>query len=325
MTGPLNITLQPVIDAILDFNTPIPARYLSRLSDLELIDIERISAVWSQIPKDRRLALMEDVAELGERDTLLSFFAIGKFAVEDRDPEVRIAAVKALWEYEDEDLIPIFLRLLTGDEDENVRAAAAHGLGRFVYAGELDMIRATQLIEIVDKLLTIYNKTDSRLVKHNALESLGYSSREEVVTLIENGYYSNNYGEIASSLMAMGHSANERWQTHVLEQLKSHSPLVRCEAARAAGELEIRESIPSLVELVEDPDPAAHQAAVWSLSQIGGEGVQGILEELIAEAEDDSELDRLESALENLTFYEELPQLPLFDYAEEDEGESQHG
>jgi hypothetical protein len=57
------------------------------------------------------------------------------------------------------------------------------------------------------------------------------------------------------------------------------------------------------------------------LSQIGGEGVQDILEELYEDTDDEEELDYLEAALDNLAFTQDLEPFTLFDVPDLDEDE----
>jgi HEAT repeat protein len=101
--------------------------------------------------------------------------------------------------------------------------------------------------------------------------------------------------------------------------LHSNLPLLRSEAAHASGELEIAEAVPQLLELLDDPDDNTRQASIWSLSQIGGEGVRETLQTLYDEADSDQELELLESALDNLTFNEGLQLMPMFDFPEGDD------
>jgi len=56
--------------------------------------------------------------------------------------------------------------------------------------------------------------------------------------------------------------------TRVGEHLGSPYPLVRIAAAESAGEREMRELAPALVELLEDPDPAVRRASVTALRRI---------------------------------------------------------
>ncbi len=54
-------------------------------------------------------------------------------------------------------------------------------------------------------------------------------------------------------------------------------------------------------------------AAVWSLSQIGGEDVRVTLERLMDGTDDPEEADFLEEALDNLSFTEDMANFDLFD------------
>lgn len=319
MQPPAEIPFQKLLDALLDIETPLNPRYLYCLSDLESPELEQLQSAWSNIPIWRRQALLEDVEELNVSDTLLSFESFGRFALQDPDAKVRLLAVQILWESEEKSLIPVFIHMMTTDSDSEVRAASASALGRFVYAGELEEIPQRTLQKIEEVLLATVNGSDALEVRRSALESLGYSSRDEVTSLVEKAFASDDKYWKASSLFAMGRSANQRWAPTVLAMLNSNLPLLRSEAARASGELEIAEAVPLLIELLDDPDDNTRQASIWSLSQIGGDGVRETLQTLYDETDSDQELELLESALDNLTFNEDLQLIPMFDFPEADD------
>jgi HEAT repeat protein len=128
---------------------------------------------------------MEDLQELGLTDSLLSFKSIAQNVISDEDPHVRHLAAQILWEFEDFDLIPLFLQLLASDPEAEVRAAAAAGLGQFVYLGEIDRLQGEKLHGIEDRLLEVILEEPAVLVRRRALESAGFSRRLEVPELIE--------------------------------------------------------------------------------------------------------------------------------------------
>ena len=316
MSNSEEISFEKLLEALLDVDQPFPARLLYRLSDLESEELSLLEKTWEEIPAWRRKALMEDVEALGERDYVLSFEKLALFALQDEDPAVRLPALRTLWEFENPDLVEIFLRSIEEDVDPEVRAAAATALGRFVYMGELEEIPAELQQKIEDNLLSIITGNEPELLSRRALEALGYSSREEVPPLIETAYNSGNQNWLVSALYAMGRSANERWRPLVLSELESPLVSVRAEAARAAGELEMREAVPLLLDLLNDEDVDVRAAAIWSLSQTGGPGVQEVLEALYEETEDDEEAEFIESALDNLAFTEDIQIFSLFDFGE---------
>lgn len=318
MSDKPEIPFASVLKALLDLETPFPPRFLYRLSDLDALEVAQLKETWSQLPLWRRQALMEDLEELGGADDLLSFEALARYALEDEDARVRQLAVQVLWEFDTADLVPVFLGLLEGDADERVRAAAATALGRFVYLGEIEELPREKLQMVEDRLLGVIQGDRVELVRRRALESIGYSGRAEVPPLIEAAFTSGDNEWIATSLLAMGRSADERWEGMVLSMLDHRLPALRAEAARAAGELEIFDATPMLIELTEDSNEDVRSAAVWALSQIGGEGVREALEKLLMRAEEDSELDFIETALDNLAFTEGLQPFSLFDFPKED-------
>jgi HEAT repeat protein len=116
----------------------------------------------------------------------------------------------------------------------------------------------------------------------------------------------------------MGRSANERWKSQVLARLDDLRPVVRAEAAGAAGELELQEATKPLLKMLRDDDDDVRTAAIWSLSQIGGERVAEALEILLEKTEDEDEAELLEDALDNLAFTIDMRNFTLLDIPEDE-------
>ena len=69
---------------------------------------------------------------------------------------------------------------------------------------------------------------------------------------------------------------------------------------------------PLLFEVLEDEDEdEISSAALWSLSQIGGEDARLYLQNLLDLAEDEEQVQFLEDALDNLEFTDELNRFDL--------------
>lgn len=311
MSTPAEIPFQKLLDALLETEKPLHTSFLHRLSGLDPAELIELKNIWGLIPVWRRQALMEDVKELGESDILLSYNAVCQFAIQDSDSRVRELAVRMLWDCEAKHLIPIYLNMLENDSDSEVRAVVATALGKYVYLGEIGELPSKTRRKIEDKLINFANSPDKTPVRCRALEALGYSGRDEVSTLIETAYYSGYDEWLESALRAMGRSANADWGPLVIAMLENDSPQIRWEAVRAAGELEVPDAVQPLVELLDDDE--VRMSAIWSLSQIGGEGVRDILERIWDETEDIEEAESIESALDNLVFTEGLQNFSLLD------------
>ena len=312
-----------LVEILLDAEKNLPAGYLYRLSDLNQSDLNELQAAWPRIPVWRRIAVMEDIEEIGGSDYTLSFEALASFCLGDSEPRVRELSIQTLWDYELPDLIPVFLSMLENDQNENARAAAATALGTYIYMGEVGELPPPTLKDIEDKLIWVTKGKDSSLVRRRALEVLGFSSREEVKDLILQAYYSGNTDWLTSALFAMGRSANQSWKNLVLEMLANDNPEIMAEAIRATGELELTDAAPTLLEFLDDEDREVRMAAIWSLSQTGGEGIQDALETLYEETEDIEEIELLEAALDNLAFTEDMELFALMDFSEDESDEDE--
>ncbi len=306
---------QKTVDALLDESRPLSARILHQFSDMDAAALDSLLEAWPRIGLSRKLLLLDWLDALADEDTLVSFDNLGRALLTDPEAQVRVRAMRLLDECEDPHLIPTYLRILSTDSDAAARAEAATTLGMFVQLGEYEDIPQATQRQVEDALIRTFHSEDAPIVRRRALESLGYSSRPEVPALIESAFGRQNPDWKASALFAMGRSNDERWSEQVLSMLSSENVDVRVAAVDAAGELGLAAARLMLLRLLEEEeDPAVTEAAIWSLSQIGGEDVRIYLESLLDAAEDDDQIAFLEEALDNLAFTEDLAQFDLMAY-----------
>jgi HEAT repeat protein len=305
-----------VLGRLRDTAQPFPPASLYHLSDLSREDLAALEAVWSELPTERRLNVLQSLSDLCEANFEVNFDALFRLGLEDDDSGVRATAIRALWEAEDDDLIAPFIDFLQHDPDPLVRAAAASALGRFVYLGELEELTPAHKHRVEDALLDVISGSDELEVRRRALEAASYSSRDEVPPLIEAAYAANEPKQRVSAVFSMGRNADRpRWGRQVQAELGSAEPEMRFEAARAAGELELREAVPALADLLDDPDSQVREAAVWSLGQIGGDQARRTLTDLLETSDDEDEQDFIQEALDNLAFTDEVNAFTLFEVA----------
>lgn len=311
---------QKLIAELMDGTRDLSRRSLQKFSDISPEALEAVLDAWPRIKLDRKRNLLEGLQTLTETDTLVSFDDFARALLVDADAEVRLRAIRLLSECDDVKLVSSFLKILTGDEDAETRAEAASALGKYIELGELEELPAKIQHQVEDALLAKANSDDALIVRRNALEALGCSSRPEVITLIESAFHRANPDWQASALFAMGRSYDERWEEQVLSRLTDENPLVRLAAVEAAGELSLASARTILFQVLEEEeDDEITAAAIWSLSQVGGEDVRLYIENLIDLADEDEEVEFLEEALDNLVFTEEMSHFDLMSYdADED-------
>jgi len=309
---PDEIPFDDVLDALIDEDRVLDPRYLYRLSDLSPDELAEVKELWSGISDRRRRALLEDLEELSESNTLLSFEALFRFAMHDPDPQVRFCAIRAIEVFDTDDLIDDFLASLHEDDSVDVRAVSASVLGKYVYRGEIDEIEKEQQRKIEDTLLEILNSKESARVRRRALEAISYSPRSEVHEHILVAYQKESADWQASALFAMGRSFDHRYDDRVLDKVLHPSPQVRAEAVRASGELYLEDAVPDILDLLDDV-PGVRKAAIWALSQIGGEGVAPAIRDIKNEVLTDEEEALINRALDNLAFTEGKVNYSMFD------------
>jgi len=313
------ISFQTVLDALLDGKKDFPRRYLREFSDIVPLELKTLLDIWPRVTLSRKQTLLEDLKALAEADTLVSFDDFGRALLTDPEPIVRTHAIRLLHESEDLKLVPTYLDMLKDDSDTSIRREAANALSLFVDLGELEEIPENIYHQIEDALLASANSEDDARVRRTALESLGYSSRPEVITLIESAFHREDPKWQASALHAMGRSADDRWTEDVLYSLINDDDRIRLAAVQAAGDLAIGPARTILLEMLsEEEEPDVTSAVIWSLSQIGGEDVRTYLENLLDQTDEDDQIQFLEDALDNLAFTEDLARFDLLAFDPED-------
>ena len=313
---PFSQLLAELLDAAQVFN-PQHLHHLSRLSPE---DAGALAGVWNDIDLTRRRNLVSDLVNFAESDPLLFYDRIGMIALKDEDAGVRVSAIRLLVIEEEPEFAPTLLHLLQSDPHFLVRATAAGALGRYVYLGEVEELPAEVFQQVESALMASFREDAQELVRRRALESVSFSSRKEINPLIEDAFNSGDEDWQESALIAMGASANPKWERNVVDMFDAESAQLRCEAASAAGKLGIKEAKKALMDMAqEDDDEDVRRAAIWALSELGGNDIAELLEEWLDEAESDEEADFLEDALENLLESQMLGDLdlPLFDFDED--------
>ncbi|HEY3342331.1 MAG TPA: HEAT repeat domain-containing protein [Anaerolineae bacterium] len=276
------------------------SRTLRALSGLDTDQLAEVQAAWPLLNAQRRAYVTEKMREMAEEDVELDFTSMFHFTFSDVDERVRLSSIEGLWEDETPSLIDPLVILLRGDPSPLVRAASATALGRFLLLGEMERISRLRRDQVYSALMgaILISPPDSVVYQH-ALESLAYTSNEEVQTLISDAYASENLALRVTAVFAMGRSGDKQYSDLVRNELNSVLPAMRAEAARACGELEVSEAVPELSKLVDDSDTDVTTAALIALGQIGSDEARHLLEHA-AESDDEDIAATAEEALSEL-------------------------
>jgi len=276
---------------------------------------------WPRVKPTRKLLLLDGLLSLLDSDTLVSFEDLARALLDDNDAEVRARAVRLLAESDDPKLVGSLVEILRNDPDLTPRLEAANLLGEFVLLGELEELPEDVHEKAEDALLAVLNSNEHASLRRHALEALGFSSRIEVETLIRSAFNRSEPVWVASALTAMGRSNDSQYGDEVTSMLLNDDPRIRLAAVQAAGELSVESARPIMLTMLlegEEDDDDVIAAAIWSLSQIGGEDVRAFLVDMLEKTEDEDITGYIEDALENLDFTEELERFELLNLDEDD-------
>jgi HEAT repeat protein len=297
------MTLESLLEGIADPEGKLSATQLASLSDLADEDSQELAEAWAEIPPDRRLRIINELAELAADNVDLNFDAIYKLALTDEDAHVREAAIRGLYEYEGRDLISPLANLLRNDPAVSVRREAAIALGRYAVAAELGYLSDGDVVAVRDALTESSEDLDEdEKVRARAIEALGAITDEETENLIESIYQEDNIWLKVGAVDAMGRSCNEVWLPTILQEMQNRAPEMRHAAAFAAGEIGDEEAVQPLKRMaIEDPDREVQLAAIHSLGEIGGAPARVALQAVLFEG-DDSLREAVEEAMAEIAF-----------------------
>jgi len=314
------LSFQSVLDHLLDSKKDIPQNHLQIYSDLDPKSLRLFMDIWSSVKPERKLLLLSELLKNLDTDNIVNYEEIGRSLLKDADGEVRALAIGLLAESNDPKLASTLIDIFLTDTELAPRMEAATLLGEFVLLAELEELDEKLKARIEDALISIIRSEDNPALRKRALESLGYSSRDEMVNIIETAFQRADPTWAASALRAMGRSHDDRWNDDVVSKLLDEDPRIRFAAAEAAGELNIEAAAPIMLQMLEDEeeDDDVISATIWSLSQIGGDDARIYIVNLIENTEDEDLVAFLEDALENLDFNEELDKFDLLSLDEDD-------
>ncbi|MSQ40996.1 MAG: HEAT repeat domain-containing protein [Dehalococcoidia bacterium] len=230
----------------------------------------------------------------------LDFSTVFKLCLRDADQQVRQRAIAGLWECEDSTLIPRLVELLRGDPSLEVKAAAAIGLGKFAQLAVEGNLLEKHQKRVETALLEVLRRPEDAVeVRRKALEAMAPFNTPEVQEFIQKAYEGDHAELRCSAIYSMGKSADPRWFSVLVRELKSSDPAVRYEAVNACGELGTEEAVAHLAPLVRDEDYQVQLAAVQACGRIGGRQAKRLLQSYLSSS-DQGIVEAVEEALRQM-------------------------
>jgi HEAT repeat protein len=286
----------------------VSLRLRAALGQLTEPDLKLIAPVWAAIPTVRRQELTEAMLEESADRFDLDYDPIAFWVLDDPDAGVRSRAIRLLaFTNESRIFMTRLKQIAQQDSDVQVRAEAASALGAFILLGEYEELAEGDLVDLVDFLTSVWaDESEDVQVRRRALESLGNSSAAGINDLIADAYDSGDNRLRVSAVFAMGRTCDkDTWAETIRRELTSTDDEVRFEAVRAAGELELYKTVPTLHTMALNDLPEIRKAAILALGEIGNQQAQRYLmeiAEIVEESGDDPELEEIVTeALENAT------------------------
>lgn len=265
-------------------------------------DLDAWLAFWGELDLARRRVLVTQMVEQSETDLHADFGLLLEPLLDDEDPEVRAQAIDGLWERRDEAFARRLTQVLGDDPDDAVRSRAAFALSAFMLQAEEedDWTDVTEagLLALMD---VASDESLASELRRQALAAAAHSGRPALRSLINGFLVSDDPLLRAGGLRAAGHAMDRGFTQEILDHMDMPDPLLRQEAAAAAGDLALAEAVPSLANLAEfDLDHDVRLMAVHALGGVGSKSAVRALKrvQVHLDPEEDEDLDEaVEDAL----------------------------
>jgi HEAT repeat protein len=207
----LSYCVQPIIEQLPILPVSEAKEFSSLLSDFAgEIFSSRISDLLNQTDAKVRAAVISTLPDSGKKEFIKQI----RNGFDDADPDVRIACIWALSDYEDNKLINQGFDMLR-DPLERVRNSAAEVLGQFGSADKLNNFSA---------LLKDENEVDD--VKKSAVRGLCKSENSRAIDiLVELVDENENLEEY--TVNALAENPSKKTLTRIIENMKDGSPVLR--------------------------------------------------------------------------------------------------
>ncbi len=281
----------------------VPATVIYGLSDLRPEDRGPIVARWRALSPALKHKVLGALNDASEAMFELSFSEIATLSLEDESALTRAKAVELLWTDESPETMRRLMELAADDRDHTVRSKAVESLGRFILLGEYGDMPA-EISQQAQELALRLHLDDSLPIelRRRGLEALSNSSHPQVNALIRAAYANESQDLKLGALFAMGRTCNPIWGDIVLDELNSRDSEYVYEAARACGQLQLKESVRAIAELALGDDEEIQMMAIWALGEIGGKPAFEVLSGLAEMNEDETLEAVIDEALDAASF-----------------------
>jgi hypothetical protein len=185
--------------------------------------------------------------------------------LKDKDPVVRMLAVKELGKARKKEAVPKLMESLKTDKNSDVRASAAEALA---YVGDHS---------VISDIITQVSKETEAKVKFSAITSLGYLGDESVVPTLKQFFLNKdeNLGVRLRAGDALGNFPSEAALESLKEMLTNEDSKIRCQSIVSLGNIpdyRTEEKIKLLRNSAEnDPDENVRKTARFVLRKFGVE------------------------------------------------------
>lgn len=276
---------KPIADIFMALSKGIQAirkEDLYRFSDLSDENLTSLKTIWPQVNEETRESLFEGLYLLSHDDMLVDFSMMGDFGLNDIDPAVRSYALGLMVECRRSSFLKKVIDIARNDPDTDVRQSAIEILGQFVIDIEMEDIPEKEGKKILTALEALNQDPDER-IRLRVMESLAYMDHPLVSDLMRSALVSTKEENVIAGLRAVQHSLNKKWAGKIIDFIDHPNPNVQVEAIKAAGLIQSQKTVKPILRLLTNFDELENDvldAAILAISQIGGNQVREVIEEL---------------------------------------------
>jgi hypothetical protein len=248
-------------------------------SDLTFDLFEETYLNISKKSNEEILTILEEMQEFEDKNKGKDFEPLIIKFINHKHKEIRLFTTKYIEKSTDLTVFRIIKKIITNEDDNEIRSAAIKNLGNWV-SDYTFKNKKNEVKKILDFGINFISESPNIEDQNNMIESLSFIDNEKIEKIIINKHNSSNESDKLCSVISMGNNGKNKWIPLIKDLIEHDNYAIRSSSCLSLSLIGDEEHLDTIKELLDDEELETQKSAVLAISNIGGDGAKKILENL---------------------------------------------
>jgi len=225
------------------------------------------------------LTILEEMQEFEDKNKGKDFETLIIKFINHKHKEIRLFTTKYIEKSTDLTVFRIIKKIITNEDDNEIRSAAIKNLGNWV-SDYTFKNKKNEVKKILDFGINFISESPDIEDQNNMIESLSFIDNEKIEKIIINKHNSSNESDKLCSVISMGNNGKNKWIPLIKDLIEHDNYAIRSSSCLSLSLIGDEEHLDTIKELLDDEELETQKSAVLAISNIGGDGAKKILENL---------------------------------------------